>query len=196
MTMRKIRGRFQMVAIMIVLSSFVFADNPPDKDDLETIKKYKPDDKYFKATMVTLHFLIETSSIERTDSIFQQIIDAYKLPVKAEGVKDGMYYGASPYDAYDYKHVVKLEVKNEEIISVDYNEVHKSGVGKQEDEAYCEEMSITGTTPAIAYPDMEQQLISKQNILDVDGVSGASYSLFRFRYAVTIALMKAMINDN
>ena len=57
-------------------------------------------------------------------------------------------------------------------------------------------MSITGTTPAIAYPDMEQQLISKQNIMDVDGVSGASYSLFRFRYAVTIALMKAMINDN
>lgn len=185
-----------MIAIMIVLSSFIFADNPADKDDLETIKKFKPDDKYFKATMVTLHFLIETSSIERTDSIFKQIIDAYKLPVRAEGIKDGIYYGASPYDAYDYKHVVKLEIKNEKIISIDYNEVHKSGIGKQEDEVYCEEMSITGTTPAIAYPDMEQQLISKQNIMDVDGVSGASYSLFRFRYAVTIALMKAMINDN
>jgi major membrane immunogen (membrane-anchored lipoprotein) len=56
-------------------------------------------------------------------------------------------------------------------------------------------MSITGTTPAIAYPNMEQQLISKQNIMDVDGVSGATYSLYRFRYAITIALMKAMLKD-
>ena len=69
-------------------------------------------------------------------------------------------------------------------------------MGKQEDEAYCEQMSITGTTPAIAYPNMEEQLVSKQNILDVDSVSGASYSLYRFRYAVTIALMKASIIEN
>jgi major membrane immunogen (membrane-anchored lipoprotein) len=52
-------------------------------------------------------------------------------------------------------------------------------------------MSITGTTPAIAYPILEQKLLSTQDILKVDAVSGASYSLYRFRYAVTIALMKA-----
>ena len=190
------RERLLMVAIMIVLSSFIYTDNHVDNNDLEAIKKFKPEDKYFKASMVTLHFLIETSSIERIDSIFKQMINIYNLPLKAEGIKDGIYYGASPYDAYDYKHVVKLEIMNEQIISVDYNEVQKSGIGKQEDEVYCEEMSITGTTPAIAYPNMEQQLISKQDIMEVDGVSGASYSLFRFRYAVTIALMKAMINDN
>lgn len=48
-----------------------------------------------------------------------------------------------------------------------------------------------GTTPAIAYPILEERLLDNQDILKVDAVSGASYSLRRFRYAVVIALMKA-----
>jgi major membrane immunogen (membrane-anchored lipoprotein) len=54
-------------------------------------------------------------------------------------------------------------------------------------------MSVTGTTPAIAYPLMEEMLLSTQNMMEVDAVSGASYSLQRFRLAMTIALMKAII---
>jgi len=71
-----------------------------------------------------------------------------RLPAK--GCEDGEYTGESPYDAYDYKHVVKIKIKDEQIIAVDYNEILKAGIGKQEDEAYCEKMSVTGTTPAIA----------------------------------------------
>ena len=36
-------------------------------------------------------------------------------------------------------------------------------------------------------------MMATQNMLEVDGVSGATYSLHRFRYAVTVALMKALI---
>jgi len=71
--------------------------------------------------------------------------------------------------------------------------VKKDGNGKQEDDEYCEEMSVTGTTPSIAYPTMEEMLLSTQDMMEVDGVSGATYSLYRFRYAVTVALMQAFI---
>ena len=54
-------------------------------------------------------------------------------------------------------------------------------------------MSVTGTTPAIAYPVMEKMLLSTQDMMQVDGVSGATYSLYRFRFAVTVALMHAYL---
>jgi len=165
------------------------------QDDLDSIKGFKSDDKYFKASLVTLHFLIETSSIDKIDTVFSQMLQAYDLPVDAAGCADGIYTGESRPDAYDYKHAITIEIKDEKIIRVDYNEIHSSGIGKQEDEEYCKEMSASGTSPDVAYPDMENQLLKKQNILNIDGVSGASYSLYRFRYATTIALMKAKLKN-
>ena len=152
-------------------------------------------DKYFKASLVSLHFIMETSPISRVDQTFNQLIQEQDLPTNALSCKDGIYTGESPFDAYDFKHVVKIEIKEEKIISVDYNEIMKDGIGKQEDEEYCKEMSVTGTTPAIAYPKLESQLVDKQDILKVDAVTGATYSLYRFRYAVLIALMKARLES-
>ena len=60
---------------------------------------------------------------------------------------------------------------------------------------YCEEMSAIGPTPAIAYPNMEEQFINKQNLSNIDAVTGASYSLYLFRYAAMIALMKAKLGE-
>ena len=57
-------------------------------------------------------------------------------------------------------------------------------------------MSATGSNPAEAYDYIEKQLIEIQNIMHVDGVSGATYSLFRFRCAIIIALIKAKIGNN
>jgi len=89
----------------------------------------------------------------------------------------------------------KIKTKNisRKIISVDYNEVHKNGIGKEEDEDYNKEMSVSGTNPAIAYPNMERQLINKQNLEKLDAVSGATYSLYRFRYAGIMALIQAQL---
>ena len=165
-----------------------------NEDDLDKIKNYKLEDKYFKASLVNLHFLIETSETDKLDTIFLQVVNSYSLPLDAKNCKDGEYTGSSTYDAFDYRHSAKIIIKNEHIISVDYNEIFKvDGHGKREDKSYCDEMSVSGTTPAIAYPDMERQLISKQNLSKIDAVSGATYSLFRFKYAVMIALAKARL---
>jgi len=163
------------------------------EDSLDGIKAFKPDNKYFKSSLVSLHFMMETSPVAEVDTFFQQLILMHGLPVSAEGAKDGTYVGATPYDAFDYRHEVKIRILNGKIVEVDYNELKKNGHGKQEDEEYCEEMSVTGTTPAIAYPLMEEMLLSTQNMMEVDAVSGASYSLQRFRLAMTIALMQAII---
>jgi major membrane immunogen (membrane-anchored lipoprotein) len=166
------------------------------KSDLELIKAYHPEDKYFKSSLVSLHYVIETSPISRVDTTFGQLVDSYDLPFTAKGIPDGNYTGESPYDAFDFKHIVSITVEDEKIVAIDYNEVHKDGMGKEEDEEYCQEMSITGTTPAIAYPNMESQMLQKQDMLQVDATSGATYSLYRFRYALTVAFMKGLIAAN
>ena len=176
---------------LLVLSSCGSCDC--QEESLDKVKAFKPDVKYFKSALVSLHFMMETSPVDEVDKQFMQLIKMYDLPISAEGAKDGSYVGASPYDAFDYRHVVKIQIKEGKIVALDYNEVKKDGHGKQEDEEYCEEMSVTGTTPAIAYLIMEEMLLSTQNMMQVDGVSGATYSLYRFRFAVTLALMQAYI---
>lgn len=164
-----------------------------EEDSLDKIKDFKPDNKYFKSALVSLHFMMETSPVAEVDTLFSQLIQMHGLPLSAEGAKDGRYKGVSPYDAFDYRHEVLIVIRDGKILEVDYNEVKKNGHGKQEDEDYCEEMSVSGTTPAIAYPHMEEMLLSGQNMMLVDAVSGATYSLYRFRFAVTLALMQAYI---
>jgi len=186
-------ARFPVIIFLISVLIGQLLSCSNREDSLDQVKSFKPEDKYFKSSLVSLHFVMETSPIAEVDTFFNQLIQLHDLPISAEGAKDGTFIGESPYDAFDYKHVVKIKIKDHKITEVDYNEVKKGGMGKQEDAEYCEEMSITGTTPAIAYPILEEQLLSTQDILKVDAVSGASYSLYRFRYAVTIALMKAYL---
>ena len=150
-----------------------------------------PGNKYFKTGFKGLHFVKETHPISRTDSLFWVLINAYDLPVSTERAADGTYTGESPYDQFDYKHVVEITIEDQKITAVNYNEVHKDGSDKKSDKEYNEQMSAVGTSPAIAYPDMEKQLVEKQEMWEVDAISGATYSLYRFRYAVTLALMKA-----
>lgn len=182
---------FLFILPPLLLSSCKSCDCP--EDSLDGIRAFKPENKYFKSALVALHFMMETSAPADVDPLFKQLIQAYELPISTEGAKDGIYIGATPYDAFDYRHEVRIVIEESKIIEVDYNEVKKDGHGKQEDVEYCEEMSVTGTTPAIAYPIMEEMLLAEQNMMQVDAVSGATYSLYRFRLAVTVALMQALI---
>lgn len=176
----------------IILGSMSFSCDSGE-DSLEAVKAFRPEDKYFKAGLVTAHFIRETSSTARADSVFRQLQELFGLPTNANSCVDGVYRGASPHDAYDYSHVVTIRIANEKIVELDYDEIHRSGKGKEGDEAYCEDMSVVGTTPAIAYPVYEREMLEKQDMMAVDGVSGATYSLHRFRYALTIALIKARL---
>jgi len=181
-----------LLLVLLFLPGSCDSSNCPE-DGMDKIRDFKPDDEYFKSALVSLHFRMETSPIPEVDASFKQLIKAFDLPVSAKGAKDGTYTGTTPYDAFDYRHEVTLKIKDGLIVEADYNELKKDGHGKEEDVDYCEEMSITGTTPAIAYPILEERLLSAQNMMDVDAVSGATYSLHRFRLAVTVALMQAYI---
>lgn len=166
---------------------------PEYEDPLDEVKAFQPDDKYFKASLRTMHFVRETAAISRVDSIYHQIIGHFNLPVDASGCADGRFTGQSPRDAYDYRATAHISIENDKIIRVEYDEIQRDGHGKRGDEAYNEEMRVMGTTPKEAYPVYEKQLLDKQSILDIDSLSGASYSNYRFRYAVMIALIKTRL---
>jgi len=145
-----------------------------------------------KATVLEkMHWLIERSDMKTVRTLFDKLCAENSLPSIVSGLKDGIYKGSSPADDYGYRHEVVFEMKNGKMISVDYDEIHPDGHAKQHDAEYCKRMLESGTTPAIAYPKYESQMLEKQNYNKVDGVSGASYSLYRFKLAILYAMLNS-----
>jgi len=138
-----------------------------------------------------LHWIIERSDMDKIRSEFQKICNDHQFPSLVSGLKDGTYKGATPFDDYNYKHEVVFEMKNGKMISIDYDEVHRDGHAKQHDEEYGKNMLQSGTTPAIAYPKYESGMLNKQNFNEIDAVSGASYSLYRFKLAILYAMLNS-----
>jgi len=143
------------------------------------------------AVLEKLHWIIERSDMNKVRSEFQKICNDHQFPSLVSGLKDGVYKGATPFDDYNYKHEVVFEMKNGKMISIDYDEIHRDGHGKQHDEEYCKKMLQSGTTPAIAYPKYELGMLNKQNFNEIDAVSGASYSLYRFKLAILYAMLNS-----
>lgn len=164
---------------------------------MKDISGFFPSDKYFIANMISLHYVIETQPIKDLKKSYDGYSKMFGFPEDAKRIKDGRYYGESPEDAFGYRHCVSFRVLNGKFLDIKYNEIKgggllRRGLGKKEDTLYCKSMDACGTNPSIAYPIYEQQLEQKQNLSKVDAVSGATYSYYRFRYAVSIALMKAI----
>ena len=86
-----------------------------------------------------------------------------------------------------------MEINEGKIINIHYDELKPNDKNKRTDTEYNREMLKSGTSPAIAYPIYEQQLIKSQDYMKVDAVTGATYSLYRFRIAVAKALEKARV---
>ena len=193
---RRLFNMNKYINALPLLFILFFAGCQQNDDPLADLKNYEPGNKYFTAELNSLHFQIETRDIHEVDSIFSELLGRHDIPVTPEGLADGTFIGESPYDAYDYKHAVELTIKDGKIISVDYDEIHRSGQGKETDVEYNEEMGVTGMNPEQAYPYYEKSLTETQNMMDIDAISGASYSLYRFRYAVMVALMKSKLQKN
>lgn len=138
-----------------------------------------------------IHWIIERSDMNSVRQKFKEICDENHFPSIVSGLKDGIYNGASPADDYGYRHEVTFEMKNGKMISIDYDEIHTDGHAKQHDEEYCKRMLQSGTTPAIAYPKYENQMLQNQDFNQVDAVSGASYSNYRFKLAILYAILNA-----
>lgn len=160
----------------IVCTSFSHPSNP---------------DQEKSAILEKIHWIIERSDMNKVRSAFHEICDENHFPGLVSGLKDGTYKGASPADDFGYRHQVTFEMKGGKMISIDYDEIHKDGHGKQHDEAYCKRMLKSGTTPATAYPSYENQMLEKQDFNRIDAVSGASYSDYRFRLAILYAILNS-----
>jgi major membrane immunogen (membrane-anchored lipoprotein) len=143
------------------------------------------------ATLKQLHLIIERSDINVVRKKIHEICSGNKFPSLVSALKDGTYKGATPYDDYNYRHEVTFEMKNGKMISIDYDEIHRDGHAKQRDVEYGKEMLQSGTTPAIAYPKYESAILTTQNLDQIDAVSGATYSLYRFRLAILYAILNS-----
>lgn len=149
-----------------------------------------PDPKKL-AVLEKIHWIIERSDMNKVRSAFREICDENQLPSLVSGLKDGTYKGASPADDYGYRHEVVFEMKSGKMVSVDYDEIHTDGHAKQHNDEYGKAMLQSGTTPAIAYPIYENQMLKKQDFNQIDAVSGASYSDYRFRLAILYAILNS-----
>jgi len=163
-------------ALSYYLGAYSQSGNPPNQKS---------------AVLEKIHWIIERSDINKVRSEFQKICTENHFSSLFSGLIDGTYKGASPADDYGYRHEVVFEMKNGKMISLDYDEIHTDGHAKQHDEEYCKRMLQSGTTPAIAYPIYEKEMLSKQDFNQVDAVSGASYSNFRFKLAILYAIMNS-----
>lgn len=143
------------------------------------------------AVLEKMHWLIERSDMNTVRTQFEKLCAENSLPSIVAGLKDGTYKGSTPVDDFGYRHEVVFEMKKGRMISIDYDEIHTDGHAKQHDAEYGKQMLESGTTPAIAYPKYESQMLDKQNYNKVDGISGASYSLYRFKLAILYAMLNS-----
>lgn len=145
-----------------------------------------------KATVLEkIHWLIERSDMNTVRTQFDKICAENSLPSIVSGLKDGTYKGSTPVDDFGYRHEVVFEMKKGRMTSIDYDEIHTDGHAKQGDAEYGKQMLESGTTPAIAYPTYESRMMQTQNYNQVDAVSGASYSLYRFKLAILYAMLNS-----
>ena len=84
-------NKFSIILFLGIMTlGLTSCNNEPEPGDLDQIKAFQPEENYFKSSLVSLHFVIETSPIDKIDTLFSQLIDNYNLPVSASGIPDGI----------------------------------------------------------------------------------------------------------
>ncbi|WP_044482494.1 FMN-binding protein [Paenibacillus antibioticophila] len=104
--------------------------------------------------------------------------------------EDGTYkVEADAFDAHGWKPFIELVIKDHKIDSVNFDYVNEEGAMKTENAEYKAAMEPqSGTYPEKYTAELEQQLIDKQLIGDVDVITGATTSSNNFHALVEAAL--------
>lgn len=176
MCTRKLLPQLLTAACVVFISSSVFAQTRASGSNIPWEK---------------LHKVIETTHPDTLNGTFMNFATKFQLPLDASNCKDGKYTAISASDNFGYHHVVMLSISNGKITHVHYDEANANELSKRNDTEYNEAMHITGTSPNIAYDKYEKQLLDRQKVTEVDVVSGATYSLYRFCKTVSKALEQA-----
>lgn len=134
--------------------------------------------EYFKS----VHSGVESG----TTGLVAQAINKGQFKYDVQNIPDGDYEGITPEDDYKYQHRIRFTVKDGKINYVDYNEIHGNNEkGKKENKEYWASMKVNLQD---AYGFYEKQLLENQNVKDMDAVTGATYSMYRFKIAFAYAL--------
>jgi len=108
------------------------------------------------------------------------------------GYKDGYYTAQTAEYSHGYKEYVCILIKNNHIISVEFNAKDCSGYIKSWDNRYMNQMkSVQGTYPNEYTRAYARQLVESQDIEKVDAVTGATNSGRNFVKLVRAALENA-----
>lgn len=116
---------------------------------------------------------------------------------KTDSMKDGYYTAEMKDFSHGWKEYVCIQVKNDVIVSAEFNAKNESGFIKAWDNSYMENMnSVQNTYPAKYTREYIQQLLTQQKDLQVDAVTGASSSGENFVKLVEAVLEQAKKGDS
>lgn len=114
-----------------------------------------------------------------------------------KGMKNGYYTAEMKEYDYGWKEYVCIFVKNDKIVSVEFNAKDPSGFIKAWDNAYMENMkTVSGTYPNEYTRLYGTRLLESQDIEAVDAVSGATSSGEHFYKLVNAAMEQAREGDS
>lgn len=109
-----------------------------------------------------------------------------------KGMKNGYYTAEMKEYDYGWKEYVCIFVKNDKIVSIEFNAKDPSGFIKAWDNAYMENMKlVSGTYPNEYTRLYGSRLLESQDIEAVDAVSGATSSGEHFYKLVNAAMEQA-----
>ena len=109
-----------------------------------------------------------------------------------KGMKNGYYTAEMKEYDYGWKEYVCIFVKNDKIVSIEFNAKNPSGFIKAWDNAYMENMKpVSGTYPNEYTRLYGTRLLESQDIEAVDAVSGATSSGEHFYKLVNAAMEQA-----
>lgn len=106
--------------------------------------------------------------------------------------QDGEYYAIKKEAYKGWKTFLKIEVKNNEIVSVEFNKVNKDNKLVTEDKEYNKKMKEKTGIDSVEYTKIleEKFLKSNGNINDIDIVAGATHSVVEFKNMSKFLLKK------
>jgi len=174
-----------MKKILLIIPAFLLIiscnqrQNTPDQEEL-----------------LIMHKLVERTRPDSVGKYMNYYYQKYDLPYTFSELPDGKYHGESPYDDFDYKHIISLKVEDGKVTKVEYDEIHRDGHSKTSDSSYNAEMNANayGSAPRVTYNKYEQQLIDKQDFSKLDAISGATYSRYRLQYAALKAILNGPVD--
>lgn len=112
-------------------------------------------------------------------------------------MKDGYYTAEMSEFSHGWKEYVCIQVKDDTIVSAEFNAKDESGFIKAWDNEYMKNMgSMAGTYPNKYVREYVQQLMEEQKNLKVDMVAGASSSGGNFAKLVPAVIEQAKKGDS